>query len=253
MSSDRTRQLRAAAALTRSRLSMSTVMSPDRTRQLRACSSVSFGVLECHGDFSRVASAEQGNPTGEACFKYEYAQGSFSPAWASPLWETLDLPLESEPQRIQRLLDELGMRMPATPLREQRLSDAGVPLYASERWAIQRLQATNPQPSCASPFSAGNLHWFDWLIRGRGLWILSFALLAADADGHLLLLWPLEPQNQAPRQTTWLVNYRLSAQNASSPIPGRGIKNGCDSQLCFSGHLQQQQQVHILFLSANRW
>jgi hypothetical protein len=38
-----------------------------------------FDALEFRGSFSRVASAAQRDPTGEASFKYEYAQVSFSP------------------------------------------------------------------------------------------------------------------------------------------------------------------------------
>ena len=168
----------------------------------------SLDALEFHGSFSRVAFAAQWDPTGEASFKYEYAQVSFSPSWANPLWELLDLPLESEAQQVERLLDELVLRVPAAPLLEHRLSDADVPLSAGDLWAIQRLKARRSAAFlCIFMFNWG-LRWIDWLIRGRGLWILTFALLAAGAYwyGRRLLLWlrSLKPRLQA-RLQGWIV------------------------------------------------
>ena len=150
-----------------------------------------FDALEFRGSFSRVASAAQRDPTGEASFKYEYAQVSFSPRWTNPLWELLDIPLESEALQVERLLDELVLRVPAAPLLEHRLSDADVPLSAGVLWAIQRLRARRSAYFLCTFMISWCLRWFDWLIRGKGLWILTFALLAAGTYwyGRRLLLW----------------------------------------------------------------
>ena len=151
----------------------------------------SIDALELRGSFSRVAFAAQWDPTGEASFKYEYAQVSFSPRWANPFWELLDLPLESEALQVERLLDELVLRVPAAPLLEHRLSDADVPLSAGVLWAIQRLRARRSTYFLCTFIISWCLRWFDWLIRGKGLWILTFALLAAGTYwyGRRLLLW----------------------------------------------------------------
>ena len=76
-------------------------------------------------------------PSGYVAMQWRHVALSFRPQWANPLWESLSCPVESEAQQIldlaQRTVAAAGLSRPRTPLIDENLATAGLPLVVSAR------------------------------------------------------------------------------------------------------------------------
>ena len=97
--------------------------------------------LMVSGLFSRVMVKLEWNGAHEVIMIYEFTVAQFQPRWANPLWQFVELELETERVQVTQLLARLLDHMPPSRLIHLRINDSEVLVSPDERWKLKVEQA----------------------------------------------------------------------------------------------------------------
>ena len=138
--------------------------------------------LHTHGSFSRFSSTVRLLDFGEAELRFEFLHAPCAPQWANPLWDLLDVDIDTQAVQIAGLLDIFGgagtsdLDSGLRTLKEEAIASGSSRLELRKRQALRALRILG---LLSLEFVQG---YGYWLIRGCGMDFL---------DGVYLLLYVL--------------------------------------------------------------